>query len=492
MKYERLLVIPGNCLFPDHKNLSPDNNSLLFMAEDYGMCSRFKYHKHKLILLLSAMRTHRDFLIEEYKVEYIELDKRRNYFATLLSTLQKYKIDKVVTYELPNRGFVSKLEKFCADNGFNLTLKRSPMFINRLDEFEKYRKNSKRLLMNDFYIHQRKKHRILVDGEDNPFNGKWNFDSENRKKLPEDIKIPLLPKVNKTGHTDQVCKIVEKEFAENPGASECFFIPTTRKDALLWFDSFLEERFADFGPYEDAISQKESFVFHSLLSPLLNLGLLTPLEVVNRAVGFAKQNKVPFQSLEGFVRQIIGWREFVLGVYYTEDLRGNFFNHKRKLKDCWYDGTTGLKPLDDTIKKVLKNGYCHHIERLMIISSLMLLCEIHPGEVYRWFMEMFIDAYHWVMVPNIYGMGQFADGGIFATKPYVSGSSYILKMSDYKKGEWCEIWDGLYWRFIDKNKDFFRQNQRMSMMVSMLEKLESDRKKRIFEKAEKFIKSSTD
>lgn len=486
-----MLVIPGNCLFPDHGNLSPDKNSLFFMAEDHGMCTRFKYHKHKLILLLSAMRSHRDSLSENLTVEYFELDKRRTYFSTLLSTAEKYGVNELVTYEAPNSSFISSLKKLCADNNLRLTLKPSPMFINTPDEFRDYRNNNKRLLMNDFYISQRKKLGILVDDEKKPIHGRWNFDEENRKKLPKGIKIPLLPDVNSTDHTKEVCSLVEKEFAEHPGGSRGFFIPTTRDSALGWLEIFLKERFADFGPYEDAISSKESFVFHSLLSPLLNAGLLTPLEVVKRAVGFAFENNIPFQSLEGFVRQVIGWREFIHGVYYTENLKGNFFSHKRKLKECWYDGTTGLKPLDDTINKVLKNGYCHHIERLMIVSNLMLLCEIDPDEVYRWFMELFIDAYDWVMVPNVYGMGQFADGGVFATKPYISGSSYIRKMSDYKKGEWCEVWDGLYWRFIDENRDFFRKNQRMAMMVSMLDKLDLKRKNRIFKKAEQFIKEVT-
>jgi deoxyribodipyrimidine photolyase-related protein len=201
-------------------------------------------------------------------------------------------------------------------------------------------------------------------------------------------------------------------------------------------------------------------------------------------------------SLEGFVRQVIGWREFIFWIgrerladYESEP---NFFGHRRKLKACWYDGTTGLLPLDTVIRRTEKHAYCHHIERLMVLGSAMLMCEVDPQESYRWFMEMFIDSADWVMAPNVLGMSQFADGGVFATKPYLSGSAYILKMSDYPKDEWCDVWDGLYWRFIDRNLSFFSSNHRMSMMVGGLGRLEPARRERIFGAAERFIERVTD
>ena len=199
-------------------------------------------------------------------------------------------------------------------------------------------------------------------------------------------------------------------------------------------------------------------------------------------------------SLEGYIRQVIGWREFMRGIYqsYSEKMETrNFFKQNRKMKKSWYDGTTGLPPLDYAIKNALNHGWSHHIERLMILSNIMNLCEIKPTVVYKWFMEMFVDSSDWVMVPNVYGMGLFSDGGIFATKPYICGSSYFMKMMDFKKGDWCNIMDGLYWRFIDRNRKFFLKNPRLSMMVRIFDKMKTDRKKLILPAAEIFIKQNT-
>ena len=228
------------------------------------------------------------------------------------------------------------------------------------------------------------------------------------------------------------------------------------------------------------------------MSPLINLGLLTPSEIISLLL---KTNKnIRLNSLEGYIRQLIGWREFMRGIYqnYNKKMEeNNFFGNNRKMKSSWFNAETGLTPLDFSINNVLNYGWTHHIERLMILSNIMNLCEIHPKEVYKWFMEMFIDSSEWVMVPNVYGMGLFSDGGIFATKPYICGSSYFLKMMDFKKGDWCDIMDGLYWRFIEKNEKFFLTNPRLSMMVRILKNLNPNRKKKIFNAAQTFIEKNT-
>ncbi|NIP29771.1 MAG: cryptochrome/photolyase family protein [Candidatus Dadabacteria bacterium] len=494
MRFKRLAIILGNCLYSDHKILKPDIDTIFFMAEDFGLCSNYKYHKHKLVLILSAMRSHRDQISKKHKIEYFELsgsNKDLSFEDKLSNTIKKYGVQEITTYYIENRFMRKRIEDFCKYKNIKLAIHSSPGFLTSNEQFREYSNSYKRLLMNDFYIWQRKRLGILINKDGGPANGKWSFDTENRKKLPKNIEVPRLLEIKRTKHTEEVSDLIEKLFADYPGRTSNFFLPTTREQALLWFEDFLTKRFLNFGAYEDALSKEKNFLFHSLISPLMNIGLLTPCEVISSSLDFYDRKNLAYQSLEGFVRQIIGWREFIRGVYNTKNLRGNFFDNQRKLTDKWYLGKTGIPPLDTVIKRVIENAYAHHIERLMVISNMMLLTEINPDEVYRWFMELFVDSSDWVMEPNVYGMGQFADGGTFATKPYISGSSYILKISDFERGEWCDIWDGLYWRFINKNRDFFLKNQRMSMMIRMFDKIDKDRKRKIISLAENFINDTS-
>jgi len=255
-------------------------------------------------------------------------------------------------------------------------------------------------------------------------------------------------------------------------------------------NDFLKSRFRLFGDYEDAIAKDELIIYHSVLSPLLNSGLLIPEYVVEKSIKFAAQNKIPINVLEGIIRQIIGWREFIRVIYEKQGVNqrnSNYFTLKKKMPKVFHDATTGIEPVDSTIKKLHKHAYLHHIERLMVPGNFMLLCEVNPNDVYKWFMEMFIDAYDWVMVPNVYGMSQFADGGLMSTKPYISSSNYILKMSDYKKGIWYDIWDGLYGRFLSKNKKLFAQNPRMTMMIRLLEKMDQKKLSGHIKTAEEYL-----
>jgi deoxyribodipyrimidine photolyase-related protein len=226
---------------------------------------------------------------------------------------------------------------------------------------------------------------------------------------------------------------------------------------------------------------------------MINNGLLTPDYIVDRILGkYHAQEGIPINACEGIIRQIIGWREFIRGVYVakgTEERTTNFWDFPiaNTLPVSFYTGETGILPVDKIIKKVLKTGYCHHIERLMVLGNFMLLCEIHPDKIYKWFMELFIDAYDWVMVPNVYGMSQFADGGVMSTKPYLSGSNYIMKMSDAPKGDWQEIWDGLFWKFIDKRRSFFLRNPRTAMMVRNFDKMDENKKQHLLSVAENYL-----
>ena len=288
-------------------------------------------------------------------------------------------------------------------------------------------KGKNKFMMAQFYQKQRRRFNVLIDSNQKPIGGKWSFDEDNRNKLPKNLEIPAINSfIKKEKLNNKLKDEIHSMFKDHPGSLDHLWMPTNRKESLKWLDLFLENKFSKFGDYEDAIRSENNFLFHSALSPVLNMGLLTPNEVVNKALDFANKNSVPINSLEGFIRQIIGWREFIRGIYHykgDEEIKSNYWRHDRKLTKDWYEGTTGITPLDDAIKDCLKFGYTHHIERLMILGNIMCLMRINPNEVYRWFMEMFIDSYDWVMVPNVYGMGLFSDGGIFATKPYISGST---------------------------------------------------------------------
>ena len=309
----------------------------------------------------------------------------------------------------------------------------------------------------------------------NPRGGKWSFDEDNRNKYPKKENPPAIHFPAKNRFVTEAIAYVEKYFPDNYGLTTGFMYPINYQDAEKWLDDFIKNRLHQFGKYEDAIVDTENILHHAVISPLLNIGLLLPEDVIKKVMKAA--HHIPLNSLEGFIRQIIGWREFIRIVYQKEGNRQrttNYWNFKRKIPASFWKGETGITPIDNTIRKVLRTGYCHHIERLMLLGNFMLLCEFDPDEVYKWFMELFADSYDWVMVPNVYGMSQFADGGLMTTKPYISGSNYVLKMSNYSKGLWAKTWDGLFWRFMHKHRAFFMQNPRLGMLIRTLDKMQPE------------------
>jgi deoxyribodipyrimidine photolyase-related protein len=292
---------------------------------------------------------------------------------------------------------------------------------------------------------------------------------------------------------EEAIEYTNKYFPTNYGNIDpADLFPVTFQESKKWLQQFLETKFVAFGDYEDAILQNEKWLNHSLLTPMLNIGLISPSYILNETLHYTSKNHIPLNSLEGFIRQIVGWREFIRAVYElkgTEERTKNFWGFKRKIPESFWRGETGILPIDLTIKKVLETGYCHHIERLMVLGNFMLLCEFDPEEVHRWFMELFVDAFDWVMVPNVYGMSQFADGGIMSTKPYISGSNYLMKMSDYPKGEWQAVWDGLFWHFMDKQRAFFLKNPRLGMLVRTFDKMSEDKKQEHLKNAHFYLNS---
>ena len=368
-----------------------------------------------------------------------------------------------------------RLRAFVSANECQLLVTDTPLLLTPSSVIEEHFVKGKKPLMAKFYQMQRKRLNLLMDADGSPQGGQWSFDADNRKKLPKGIVVPTEPALTHDIDFQSLQVKLKGEGLPLLGDGDQFHYPLNHAQASLWLDQFLEHRFKDFGAYEDAISRQHRVMWHGVLTPMLNIGLLTPRQILDRTLDRANQADIPLNSLEGFIRQIVGWREFMAVMYrrYGVEMRnGNFWKFEdRPIPEAFYTGNTGLPPIDDAIKHALQTGYCHHIERLMLLGNMMQLCGFHPDRVYMWFMELFVDAYDWVMVPNVYGMSQFADGGIFTTKPYVSGSNYVRKMSDYPKGPWCEIWDGLFWSFIKKHETFFRSQYRLAMMARNLDRM---------------------
>ena len=490
-------IILGNQLF-DPKLLKKNNCNEVFMAEDFGLCREFKYHKSKIYLFLAAMREYRDELLKNsIKVNYFELDQRTDeieYVDFLIDFLKNKKIQEINIFEIEDKPFELKFLKKLAQNQIEVKITKSPMFLFSREEFIQMAKGKKTYRMASFYQKARKKLNILIDETGNPVGGKWSFDEDNRKKIPKNVEPPLEIKSVLSKNHHQLVETINQHFKNHPGSLDNIWFPVQRLEAKKQLRKFLKDKFKDFGTYEDAMIEGGNFLYHSCLSALLNIGLLTPDEVISETFKFSEKNSIPLNSLEGFIRQIIGWREFIRGIYHAEGVNqsnSNYWNNSKKLTSSWYDGSTGIEPLDDCIKTTLKDGYIHHIPRLMIISNIMNMCGVHPKEIYKWFMEMYIDSSEWVMVPNVFGMATYSDGGLMSTKPYTCGSNYVLKMSNYKKGDWCDKLDGIYWSFTEKNRKFYEGNPRLSLLTRSLDKLDPERKKRIFKAAKEFINENT-
>jgi deoxyribodipyrimidine photolyase-related protein len=461
------LVYPHQ-LFSDSPLLSAD---VLYLIEEPLYFTQYKFHKQKLIYHRASMKAYAAELEKAgKKVQYIDSANIRS-TVELATILKKDKI-KIVSIVSLDDYWLDRDLKRSLKGEFTIEELPNPHFLTPQAKIQEYTPKGKFFYFHDFYISQRKALNILVKGG-KPEGGKWSFDAENRQKLPASVKTPKLPNVKENQFTKEAITYVSKIFSNNPGYGDACLYPCTRTEALNWVDNFFKNRYQDFGLYEDAICKNETVLFHSLFTPFLNVGLVSPEEIINIAL----KTEAPLNSKEGFIRQIIGWREFIRLIYArhgSKQRTTNFLENKREIPKKFYTATTGIEPLDGSIRKVMDSAYCHHIERLMVLGNFMLLCDIHPDAVYQWFMELFIDAYDWVMVPNVYGMSQYADGGLMTTKPYISGSAYILKMSDYKKGDWCSTWDGLYWRFIDKHYDLIKKNPRMSVMSGMRDKLKAN------------------
>jgi deoxyribodipyrimidine photolyase-related protein len=499
MSLAAVIVFPHQ-LFPEHPALA--QNRPVYLVEESLFFHQYRFHQQKLLLHRATLQMYRDYLTGlGYEVRYVEATESHCDLRQLLPQLAAAGIKALHCADVADDWLQQRLVEGTTALGIELTVHRSPNFLNTAPEVADFFARRASYKQTDFYIDQRKRRGILLDDKGKAIGGQWTYDVDNRQKFPKGRSVPpvALPALNTYVKEAQI--YVATHFPDNYGSIESpfatGFYPTTYAEAEAWLDDFLAVRFADFGAYEDAIVVGEPILHHSVLSPLLNIGLLSPQQIIDRALTY--QDRVPLNSLEGFIRQVIGWREFIKLTYVGASLGGspyrqgrqqrsrNYWNFHRPIPESFWQGTTGILPIDQTIQQVLRSGYCHHIERLMVLGNFMLLCEFDPDEVYRWFMEMFVDAYDWVMVPNVYAMSQFADGGGMCTKPYISGSNYLMKMSNFPKGDWQPVWDGLFWRFMHVHRDFFLSNPRLGMLIKTFDKMTEEKQQQHLANADRFL-----
>ena len=479
----KIFLIFPNQLFKIKKQFTDVNHIALIQDNLFFGCDsqwQQKFHCQKIIFHKATMDSYEEDLKSQgFNVIYLQ-HKRESRTEDNLNYLLEKGFNYFITYEAFDWSLEKRIKDFSMKNNIKLEIRKNDMFLTCQDISEEILNQKKIYGMQKFYKIQRKSLNILIEKDGSPKGGTWSFDKMNRKKLPNSIEVPTIPTIKTNRFLDKAKKEVSINYKDYYGSTENFNYPLSHKDAEEWLDNFLIERFNLFGDYEDAIHSNHRTLWHSVLSPLINSGLLTPRQIIDKSWEFYQSNNIGINSYEGFVRQIIGWREFILLMYKRNSLElrnGNFWDFEDKpIPLCFYTGQTGIRPLDDSIKNILETGYAHHIERLMIVGNLMLLCRFHPNQVYKWFMELFIDSYDWVMVPNVYGMSQFSDGGLFTTKPYISGSNYIRKMSNYKSEDWCSTWDSLFWTFIDDYKNKFKDQYRLSMILRNLEKMDPNKK----------------
>lgn len=477
----------------------------VLMVEVADETTYVPHHPQKIVFILSAMRHFAETLKKDgINVDYVKLDDPKNtgsFTGELQRALKRHKSDSVVMTEPGEWRVLQMMQDWRETLPVPLTIREDDRFIASLDEFSAWAQGRKQLRMEYFYRDMRKKTGFLMEGDD-PFGGAWNFDAENRKALPKNHTPPKRKRFAPDPITQDVIALVKKRFDSHYGAVEPFGWAVTRTDALKALDDFIKQGMESFGDYQDAMQAGAPFLYHSLISPYLNVGLLTAEEVCARVDRLARDEKIPLNAAEGFIRQIIGWREYVRGLYWLkmpDYAAANALGAKRALPAFFWTGKTTMNCLHQCIGDTLENAYAHHIQRLMVIGNFSLLAGLDPKEVQDWFLAVYADAFEWVELPNVSGMALFADGGVMASKPYAASGAYIDRMSDYCQGctyspkertgsKACPF-NYLYWDFLARNADQLSRNPRMGMPYKNLRAMDEKRRQEIARDAAAFLKT---
>lgn len=468
----------------------------LVFIESYSDARILPFHKQKLVFMWSAQRHFAKECEENgFNVNYLKGEESTE--VQLQHLFKDYPDASLYYMEPAEWDLRERLSKAFASNDRVEVLKNS-FFMSDPDEWKE--KFSGGYVMEFFYREMRKRTGYLMNSG-KPEGGEWNFDKENRKKLPKSNQPPKPVSFSPDKITREVIELVENKFPDHFGELYDFRYAVTRKDALIAMDDFFNHRFKDFGPFEDAMAVDKPHVYHSVLSVYMNNGLLTPQELCEQALTEFANGNAPINSVEGYIRQIIGWREYIRNYYEAmmpQVREANTFGFKHRVPQSFWDGKSKMKCISECVKPVIEEGYSHHIPRLMVLSNYANLTQTDPRELFRWFWYAYVDAWEWVVLPNVLGMSTFADGGKLASKPYIASGNYINKMSDYcahcsysvseKTGEKACPLNYLYWNFVSNHKDAFMENGRVSFMVNMYEKKSDQEKQTIAEESERYIK----
>ena len=503
----RVIWLLGDQMHETHPALAAADrrqDRVLFI-ESRKRSEQVKYHQIKLVLIFAAMRHRAGVLRREgWQVDYLELTD--SYLGGLRQFIAEYHPEAIWVQDPSQYNISHGMPELGRKLGAPIKVFPENQFLTPREEFVEWAVDKNRLLMENHYRRLRKKLGILIEQDGEPTGGAWNFDVENRETFASlrksKMPIPPPPREKPDKITREVIAMVKKEFADHPGDAENFWLPVTRVGALRWLDHFIKGRLENFGRWEDVMQEGQPVLFHSVISPLLNVGLLDPRECIQAAIDAYDAGRAPLPAVEGFVRQIVGWREFINGVYWLrmpEYPKLNALGATRPLPKWIYTGKTEMNCLHHALRQVIELAYNHHIQRLMVLGNFFLLGGFAPTEVLRWYTEMYTDAQDWVMAANVIGMILHADGGYMATKPYAAGAGYINRMSNYCAGcrydpnqrlgpDACPF-NYLYWNFYAEHRDRFAQNQRVGMMIKTWDKKPTAEQKQIREQAREFLES---
>ena len=500
-----LIPVLGDQLTPDLSSLAgadPADSVLLMMevAEETGYV---RHHKTKLAYILSAMRHHAEALrTAGWRVDYVTLDDPDNagsFTGEVARAVARHAPDRIRVTEAGEWRVAAMLDGWETLFGVPVAILPDDRFLCGHRDFDRWAEGRAELTMEFFYREMRRRTGLLMDGG-KPAGGRWNFDKDNRKPAAADLLMPRPLAFPPDAVTQEVIALVERRFPDHPGSTDGFDYAVTAADAERQAAHFLTHALPQFGDYEDAMLTGERFLWHSILSPYINSGLLDPLDLCRRAEAEYRAGRAPLNSVEGYVRQIIGWREFMRGIYWREGpdyVERNFLGHTRALPGFYWTGETDMHCLSEALGQTLATAHAHHIQRLMVTGNFAALIGADPKQVHRWYLEVYLDAYEWVELPNTLGMSQFGDGGLVGSKPYVSSGAYIDRMSDYcrhcrydvkqRLGEHACPFNALYWHFLARHREKLGGNRRLAMPYRTWDRKPAEEQAALQGQAEAFL-----